>query len=1159
MSDIIGTSANDQLFGGPGSDWLSGGGGNDVLHGDDGDDFLDGDDGADQLYGDAGNDILSSGPERSQPSVDILTGGLGADRFMFYISYYGGVSSTLASTDHVQDFNASEGDRIDLGVSGYDKGYLVFMGAAPSAGPPTLGMALPDSQPNTQGVWTLESGGVTYLIIDNDRDQALSQLDFVLALDGAPTITRDSFVARNITSVAGTENADNWTGTADEDRYYGLGGADLASGGEGADQLYGGAGDDTLYGGEAGDTLQGDSGNDTLYGGAGDDQLYAGLREIGIGLPDTADARNFLYGEEGNDTLVGGAGVDVLDGGAGNDYLSDSDAGSADTLLGGDGADTLVGGATDRLNGGDGADTLTGGVSQDGGAGDDKLTFAGAKTAAGGAGVDVFFINVDSPFSTAAKDWSGFTTITDFKSSEGDRLRVSFFFKGYNDLVFRGAADAGFSLENGKAFSSDTYGLGFLEAWTWTTGGDTYLIIDTNGDGKLSANDYVLKLQGVTSLSLADFTANSIDANFGFTTNLGGSNAPDTFAGTAGSDKFYGLGGDDVLHGGDGVDHLYGGAGADQIWGDAGDDDLQGNLGDDTIYGGDGADVIGGGGGNDVIHGGAGNDQISTNGVNFDVEAADAVNIVYGEDGDDTISGGYSGRDQLHGGDGKDRVFGTGELWGDAGDDTLSAGGKATMHGGDGDDELSAQNGSASATMYGDAGKDTFLGGPNGCVFYVELGDRSVMGSSGKDTIYIADVRAGETATLTTIYGEADNDTFVITGPLSATLTLRGGSNFGSDYGDDLLDLGAAAGVTRVDLNLTTAQDVGMGRLILLDIDSVRAGDHGSVIVGDANANRLIGGAAGDTLSGGGGSDVLTGNGGDDTLDGGDSLDIAAYAGASTDYSWTRNADGTVTVKDLRANRPDGTDTLRNFETLQFSDKSVAVGYSLPMTVATAFTAILRTPVAGDAQFNFGVALANRIYYGLSSSAAILQIVNAAGATTSVASLAYEFFTGKIPGQAGIDYLVSPTSPNGDNLNSAYYAQFNTVNRYINFAVNLGKNGEAKDSFAAKYGALNLFDATKEAYKTIFGGTPTDAKVHALIDGRVDYLASYGGDGANGVGTKAAMVGFLLAAAATEDLGVMARSNDAWLTDLADGSAPFAVDILDLAKGYYKADFVFGG
>jgi hypothetical protein len=79
------------------------------------------------------------------------------------------------------------------------------------------------------------------------------------------------------------------------------------------------------------------------------------------------------------------------------------------------------------------------------------------------------------------------------------------------------------------------------------------------------------------------------------------------------------------------------------------------------------------------------------------------------------------------------------------------------------------------------------------------------------------------------------------------------------------------------------------------------------------------------------------------------------------------------------------------------------------------------------------------------------------------------------------------------------------------------------------------------------------------MDSRVDYLAYYGGDGPNGIGTKAAMVGFLLASAALEDVGVLARSNDAWLTDLSDGSAPFAVNILDPANGYWKADFIFGG
>ena len=51
--------------------------------------------------------------------------------------------------------------------------------------------------------------------------------------------------------------------------------------------------------------------------------------------------------------------------------------------------------------------------------------------------------------------------------------------------------------------------------------------------------------------------------------------------------------------------------------------------------------------------------------------------------------------------------------------------------------------------------------------------------------------------------------------------------------------------------------------------------------------------------------------------------------------------------------------------------------------------------------------------------------------------------------------------------------------------------------------------------------------------------------GANGIGTKAAMVGWLLAQAAKEDLGQYAKANDAFLTDLApDGIAPFQTGLL---------------
>ena len=61
---------------------------------------------------------------------------------------------------------------------------------------------------------------------------------------------------------------------------------------------------------------------------------------------------------------------------------------------------------------------------------------------------------------------------------------------------------------------------------------------------------------------------------------------------------------------------------------------------------------------------------------------------------------------------------------------------------------------------------------------------------------------------------------------------------------------------------------------------------------------------------------------------------------------------------------------------------------------------------------------------------------------------------------------------------------------------------------------------------------------------RADYFAYYGQDGAAGIGTKAAMVGWLLVEAVKADLGPYARANDHFLADLAGGTGHFNVDLL---------------
>ncbi len=188
--------------------------------------------------------------------------------------------------------------------------------------------------------------------------------------------------------------------------------------------------------------------------------------------------------------------------------------------------------------------------------------------------------------------------------------------------------------------------------------------------------------------------------------------------------------------------------------------------------------------------------------------------------------------------------------------------------------------------------------------------------------------------------------------------------------------------------------------------------------------------------------------------------------------------------------------------------------------------------------------------------AATAEIAKLAINTTTVANLSYYFFTGATPRAGGLDYLISPTGGNPNSLNSSYYQSFNMENRFINFAVNLGKGGEGATSFTTAYGALSLSEATTKAYTTIFGFAPAAGKIAELLDAQVpnglggtyarsQYFAAIGLDGATGQGTKAAMVGWLMAEAAKANLGAYVTANNAFLADLMDdGAALFNVDLL---------------
>ena len=147
-----------------------------------------------------------------------------------------------------------------------------------------------------------------------------------------------------------------------DDAIYGRGGNDTLSGRGGDDDLFGGTENDYLSGGNGNDRLYGENGNDNLLGGEGND---------------------FLYGEHGNDSHDGGSGNDTIFGGIGNDGL-----------IGSSGNDFLAGGI------------VTNGLS-------------GFDTVSGGSGADIFTLQSNSFMHYLG---SGFATITDFSSAEGDRI-----------------------------------------------------------------------------------------------------------------------------------------------------------------------------------------------------------------------------------------------------------------------------------------------------------------------------------------------------------------------------------------------------------------------------------------------------------------------------------------------------------------------------------------------------------------------------------------------------------------------------------------------------------------------------------------------------------------------------------------------------------------
>lgn len=466
---------------------------------------------------------------------------------------------------------------------------------------------------------------------------------------------------------------------------------------------------------------------------------------------------------------------------------------------------------------------------------------------------------------------------------------------------------------------------------------------------------------------------------------IGGTDEADHIVAGEGDDTIWGWGGDDTLEGGYGVDHIHGGAG----------DDIITNAGTDIGA----ADFLHGEGGNDVIHGGSGLALIFGNeGNDFIVAGPDGKHVLGGL-GNDFILGGDGG-DFLMGNEDDDWIEGGGRFDTLAGENSelffnSSIIGHDVLNGGSSDTDYDAESGDD--IMFQNAGIQR-SNGMAGFDWAVHKGDNAAANSDLGIPLFTtqeAFILRDRFDLVEGLSGWKYNDT--LTGritptnaraELQNTAAIPGADSPLDSYSNALLEKNVAlisgldllvahkarstvtvAGVTEtIVMDTADASDIllggggsdvitGLGGDDIIDGDrwlnvriEVRDALGNAIGSADGMATKVLA-ADGSILFGGRTLDALmfdrTLNPGQlnivrEILDGdatGD-VDIAVYTDIVDNYSFARNADGSITVthsgfddddgegpdgedipEETGVNRiSDGSDRLFNIEVLRFSD-----------------------------------------------------------------------------------------------------------------------------------------------------------------------------------------------------------------------------------------------
>ncbi|MEH2234255.1 MAG: calcium-binding protein [Nostoc sp.] len=572
-------------------------------------------------------------------------------------------------------------------------------------------------------------------------------------------------------------------------------------------------------------------------------------------------------------------------------------------IIGIKGNDTLVGtNSADTING-NGDNTYS--IYQD----DDLLT--------GGGGKDKFIYNLSNPYSNSNID-----TITDFGGvgkgitpsteviAEVDTIQFGDGFTAQNLLLTQNGSNLEITFE-GDAYSAYAYSKVILQNFKLenldnlpaissrpaignilfdgqTSITDSFDVFDAN-----STQTNLFNKNTVTFLNNLDNNITGLDNSNDVVNGQGGNDkidgksgndllrggtGNDTLIGGEGDDSLNGGEGNDFLNGGEGDDFLNGGTGNDLLYGDAGDDSLLGGTGNDSLLGGTGNDTLLGGTENDTLFGGSGDDRLTVGSSNVDTLGGDQ--LLYGDDGNDTLSAsGYESRYE----------------------DTYYTSGNNTLNGGAGEDYLIVQFSKGNNLLNGGDGNDTFS--------EYNSGNDTVDGGQGDDLLsYNSYTSRGITSTFnsTTNVGSITADTNQVSYKNIERLNIIGtsydddivGSN-GNDTldpgnaGNDTIDGGAGDDLLSYDYNSS-----GVGIISVFDTTTntgLITADTNQVSYKNIERLNITSGFGDDSIVGSNGNDTLDpGKAGNDTIDGGAGNDLLSYSYNSSGAGITSVFDATT-------------------------------------------------------------------------------------------------------------------------------------------------------------------------------------------------------------------------------------------------------------------------